>query len=332
MAAVDILMPVRNGEFLAPAVESLLAQSLRDFRLVVVVDGADAGTRDRLAAYAGTDARVVLIEASARPGLAATLNDGLAHCTAPLVARADADDVYHPDRLARQVAAFRARPDLGVLSTNGRMIDEAGRFTQNLRQPVGADIVGFRIMLTNPILHPGVMFRREVVAAVGGYDETYWTAQDSDLWARLWGRTVIDNLPDRLVDWRRHAQSVVATRGAAGETLSATVHTRMQQAYLGAPVATADVVAATAAMRSWTVLPSGELWRGTAHLARLLARAEARETPEVVRYFRRLTARGFARQATWLARTRPAEAVRLGGLGLRWLSGRPVATGEGASR
>ena len=321
MAAVDILMPVRDGRFVDPALASLRAQGFADFRMIVVQDGADDATRTRIASHAAEDPRIQLIDMPQSRGLAATLNFGLAACRAPLVARADADDVYHPERLGRQVAAFEARSALGVLSTNGRFIDEHGRVTGRLRQPVGEDVVAFRTMFLNPILHPGVMVRTEILRRVSGYDERFWTAQDSDLWARLSRQTRLDNLPQRLVDWRRHGGSVMATRGAEGEALSLSVPLRQQTAYLGGAPEPEDMRAAVETLRSWRILPPETLRRGTAHLACIAGVAQAREPRAVLRDFHRLTARGLARQAGWLVRSRPAEAAWLTGLALRWRAG-----------
>ena len=77
----------------------------------------------------------------------------------------------------------------------------------------------------------------------GGYDPAYWTAQDSDLWARLAEVTALDNLPECLVSYRVHDASVMKRRGEAGRRLSLTVPERLQRAYLGELPSDHDVAA-----------------------------------------------------------------------------------------
>lgn len=319
--AVDVLMPVRNGRFLGPALESLLAQSFRDFRLLVVEDGADAAARALLAETAARDGRVEILRVDASRGLAATLNFGLAACTASLVARADADDIYRPDRLQRQVAAFAARPRLGVLSCSYRRIDAQGRVVGGRDLARGPEIIRFRTMFSNSILHPGAMFRLAAVRDAGGYDERFWTAQDTDLWARLSARVEIDNLPQRLVDWRVHDGSVMATRGAVGDRLGREVPLRQQTAYLGRAPDPETSWAAVETWRSFAPVSDATLRRGEALLARIRAVAQTREPRPVLDDFDRWTAASLARQAKWRA-LRPGDAARLLVRALAWRRGR----------
>src|SRR5262245_50060119 len=110
-------MPVRDaGATLGEAMDSLLAQTFRDFEIVAVDDGSTDDSRARLEAYAARDARVRVLAGPAQ-GLVAALERGRAACRAPLIARMDADDVAAPERLARQVALLEARPELGLVAT-----------------------------------------------------------------------------------------------------------------------------------------------------------------------------------------------------------------------
>src|ERR1044071_3222306 len=116
MPAVSVLMAVYNGErHLQAAIDSILAQTFTDFALVIVDDGSTDGSR---AIVAGCDdPRIRLIALERNGGLSAALNAGLAAIESPLVARQDADDLSEPDRLARQMAVMRERPDLAILGS-----------------------------------------------------------------------------------------------------------------------------------------------------------------------------------------------------------------------
>ncbi len=331
--AVSVLMAVRDGAYLAPALDTLLAQSLGDIEVVVVDDGADAAARAVLADRAAADARVVPLRREAVSGsLPAALNLGLARCRAPLVARADADDAYHPERLARQAAVFAARPGLVALSCGYRRIDVAGRVLLTHRPVTGPARIRFRAMFSNSLLHPGAMIRRDALNAVGGYDERFWTAQDSDLWARLAPLGELDNLPGPLVDWRLHGASVLATRGDAGRALSLSVSARLQTAYLGADPGPVAVASAVDLWRSYAPLDRATVAEGERALGRILVRAREVETPDIARDLETCTASALWRQARWRLRTEPAAALRLAARSLRWRAGRAEPAAPAAPR
>ncbi len=107
---VDILLPVRNAEHTLPdALDSVTRQTFTRFRVLVVDDGSTDGSSDILKAYADRDTRFHILS-SGGAGLVAALNQGLAACNAPLIARMDADDIMLPERIERQVAYLDANP------------------------------------------------------------------------------------------------------------------------------------------------------------------------------------------------------------------------------
>src|ERR1044071_3871799 len=104
-------MAVYNGErHLAAAIDSILAQTFRDFELVIVDDGSTDGSRAIVEAY--RDPRVRLVALERNQGLSHALNEGLRAAASPIVARQDADDLSEPHRLATQIDVMSARPDL----------------------------------------------------------------------------------------------------------------------------------------------------------------------------------------------------------------------------
>lgn len=208
---VSVLMPVRNGQaFVVEAIASVLAQTLRAIELVIVDDGSTDATPRLLAAAARLDGRVRLIRQDGL-GLVVALNRGLAACRAPLVARMDADDLCVPDRLACQLAAMRARPELAVLGGSVLRIDLDGRPGRVLRYPRGA-MVDRHFWQGSPVAHPTAMFRRDIVLSLGGYREAYRHCEDYDLWLRCRRSCVIDNLPRILLRYRVHGGNVSSTR------------------------------------------------------------------------------------------------------------------------
>ena len=315
---VSILMSVREGAFLEPAVRTATTQTMDDFELVLIDDASDAETAALVRTLADADPRIRPVRRERSAGLAAALNHGLTLVRAPLVARADADDEYVPNRLEAQVAEIDARPDLGVLSCGYERIDEAGRVTGTHRPVTGPGRLAFRQMFQNQVLHPGVVFRTALVREVGGYDAAYWTAQDSDLWARLLPRTQIDNLAEPLVRWRKHGASTLASRGEAGRALSATVTARLMADYLGEAVAPPDAAAAAAVWRGQADLRTDDARAGLGVLQRI--RAAARARGESSR--RRDLSAHVATEMVRRAKRSPAEARAMPGLLAAWTAGR----------
>lgn len=225
--AISVAMSVYNGEpYLAEAIESVLAQSFADFEFLVLDDGSSDASRETVSRYARADARIRPIFRENR-GLIASLNQLVAAARAPLIARMDADDVCRPERFARQSAFLAEHPDHGVVGSWSEDIDEHGRSIQSeaegLDQPIShADFLA-AIDAGGPLLcHPSVMFRSDVVRAVGGYHAAFRHCEDLDLWLRLATRTRIANIPERLLRYRR-SESQVSRRFSVEQTTGATV-------------------------------------------------------------------------------------------------------------
>jgi len=203
-------MAVKNGaNYLPPAVESILAQSLVDFEFIIIDDGSDDGvTLPMLRQYAARDSRIRLI---ARPnkGLTQSLNEGLALAGGEFIARMDGDDIALPDRLRLQRDFLIANPRVVLLGGAYELIDEASRPIRIWRPPADdATLQKQCLEGTTPICHPLAMMRADAVRQVGGYDESFDAAQDLDLWLRLGEVGQLACLPDVLLRYRQHAGSV----------------------------------------------------------------------------------------------------------------------------
>jgi glycosyltransferase involved in cell wall biosynthesis len=202
-------MPVYNAErFLTEAVDSVLAQTFGDFELILIDDGSTDGSRAILNHYAATDPRVRMIR---RPntGLTKALNECLELARGEFIARMDADDVCMPNRFELQVSYLREHPDVVLVGGSYDLIDAAGRLLRHVTQPQD-DAALQEICLSGrtPICHPSAMMRREPTIRVGGYDEQFGVAQDLDLWLRLGEVGKIACLPQTLVKYRLHQNSI----------------------------------------------------------------------------------------------------------------------------
>lgn len=319
--AISVHLAVRNGTpYLAETIDSLAALAGEDLEFVVVDDGSTDDTPRLLAAWAARDPRVRVETMPAGPGsIPAALNRGLELCRGDLVARTDGDDLYDPQRLVRQRARMAAEPELDALSCGFHRIDPAGVRIGTVEAMTGPDLIGFTALFQNSLLHSGTLVRRATLERLGGYDMAYWTAQDSDLFARIvaaGGR--IDNLPEPLVSYRVHTTSRMNTRGTEGQALSLTVPTRMQALYLDSLPEGHDVAASVALYQGRHLLEAEVVGRGLSALERIDAVAARRETPRVLAHFRARVAASLYRQAGWTSRRRPLRRWSLRREASRW--------------
>jgi glycosyltransferase involved in cell wall biosynthesis len=204
---VSILLPARDAAATLPAcLASIRRQNESRFECVVVDDGSRDATRAIAESAARGDARFRVI-ATAPHGLVAALNTGLAACRAPVVARIDADDWMHRERLALQLRALAAEPQLAGVGCHVRMFPRASLrpglrdYESWLRSIDTTRRVRCERFVECPLPHPTWMLRREVMLTLG-YRDCGWP-EDYDLLLRLFATGgQMGVVPRRLVAWR----------------------------------------------------------------------------------------------------------------------------------
>ena len=215
--SVSVVVTVHNGEpYLAAAIDSLLAQTLDDFELLIVDDGSTDATPRTLDAF--DDPRIVRIENRLCLGQTRSLNVALRRARGEFVARLDADDVALPDRLRQQRAFMLAHPDIALLGSAYELIDQYGSSRGHARMPTECTALRWALHFINPFAHPAVMLRSTALKSVGLYDEAYHWAQDYDLWSRIACVYGVANLPERLTQYRISSTSMSATRAEQMES------------------------------------------------------------------------------------------------------------------
>jgi len=188
--AVSVLLPVRDARRTLPrCLLSLRAQTLRDHEVVAVDDGSTDGGGELLEEFARRDPRLRVVRTPPR-GLVAALNTARGLARASLLARMDADDVAHPERLALQAARLSADPGTDVLGCRVRLLGgprggNAGMraYVRWLNGLVDHDAIARDLLVESPLAHPSVMMRAGSLAALGGYRD-FDGPEDYDLWLR----------------------------------------------------------------------------------------------------------------------------------------------------
>jgi glycosyltransferase involved in cell wall biosynthesis len=209
MPCISVLMPVYNAErYIAEAVESILAQTYRDFEFLIIDDGSTDQSLAILERFAAQDTRIRL---SSRPnaGYLVRLNEMVSEARGDFFARMDADDIAMPERFARQIAFLEVHPEVVAVGSRTLAIDSDGDpLTEFCKVQEHEEIDRAHLEARGGfICHPAAMIRAGAIRTVGGYRPETWPGEDVDLWLRLAEIGRLANLPETLLKYRQHLES-----------------------------------------------------------------------------------------------------------------------------
>lgn len=202
-------MPVHNGErYLDSAIESMIRQDFDDFEFIIVDDGSVDRSADILNNWQDRDKRIRVITQKENCGLPKSLNNGLSHCRAELIARMDCDDLSEPERLRIQVNFMDQHPDIVASGAQALLIDPCSRSICKGSVPTDHENIDAMLLkgMGSAIYHPLVIMRKSSLDRIGGYDESV-ELEDLDLFLRLAEIGTLANLPDYLLKYRLHLKS-----------------------------------------------------------------------------------------------------------------------------
>lgn len=207
---VSVIVPAWNSQWtLRQTLESVAAQTCREIEIVIVDDGSTDGTAAVAEAFCASEPRAKLV-GKKNGGLAAARNCGIENSRGDWVAPMDADDVWHPTKIEKQLRVARSSPEpVGFVYCWYRQIDGEGRILSS----------GPRVALSGRILNQlayfnavengsALLLSRKAVDDVGGYDESLPAYEDVMLQLRIAERWRIALVPEHLVGWRRHSTNM----------------------------------------------------------------------------------------------------------------------------
>lgn len=210
MSKIIIVMSAYNAASTLPdCLESLKAQTHKNWILLVADDGSKDNTAAVLNLAAQTDSRIWVFAHSDNKGMPARLNAlialALEEYPGSLIARMDSDDLCHPERFERQVDYLLKNPSIGVVASWGECLSPEGKLvSKTVETATDHDQIAVNSFFSAPLLHPSVMMRPAVLKELGPgiYDPSLRRAQDFDLWARLVHLTRFAVLPEYLLTYR----------------------------------------------------------------------------------------------------------------------------------
>lgn len=247
---VSVLVTTFNhARYVVEALESLRAQTSRDFEVIITDDASTDGCADVIADWlARTGFPAQFIRNPVNRGICANRNTALARARGRFVCSLSGDDAYAADRIARQLDCFLSQPDhVCAVYSDTLPVDAGGASTGRSALEVKFDgdppqgELFARLLSDNFLPAPAVMVRRSAIADVGGYDESLFF-EDFDMWLRLSRRFSFVYLEGGLVRQRMHPHSMSNNPGNAPAMLGSRAVVLGKWLDAGLDVATRNIV------------------------------------------------------------------------------------------
>jgi hypothetical protein len=208
--AVSVTMDVCNGApFLNEALESLAAQTFGDFEIVLCAHGTTEEAGELIRCWQARDDRLRVIRAD-RTSLSRAHNIAAKAARGAFLARLDADDVALPDRLRIQYRMLKENPRLALLGSAAEIMDKRGRKLCIVRNGRTDGEIRDQLRRSCPFVHSSVMMRADAFWRVGGYRQGLNLSEDYDLYARILDFAEGANLPEPLLRYRIHTNSLTS--------------------------------------------------------------------------------------------------------------------------
>ena len=211
MPEITVLMPVRNGErYIKESIDSVLNQTLTDFEFLIIDDGSTDRTVEIIQGY--TDKRIRLVRKEHQ--FIQNLNEGLELASGSYIARMDADDIMHTERLRIQLKRMKKNPDITVCGTWAKIFSDKGN-ERNVFH-FGHEIICepvLELLKYNMLLHPSVMVKKEFLFNHHIKYQNYPYVEDYKLWfdiAKAGGILFVE--PQELMMLRRSDTQVTVTK------------------------------------------------------------------------------------------------------------------------
>ncbi len=209
---ISVIMSVYNGEtYLAEAIESVRKQTFQNWELVVINDCSKDSTAEILADFAQKDDRIKVHTNEVNLKLPTSLNKAIALAEGKYIARMDADDICLPDRLEKQFKFMEANSDVALSSCRFMTVKNGVYASGGAGGRCDSAALKAMLLVANPILHPGVIAKAEVMKKFN-YDTTLTCTEDLELWTRMAiANQKMEILPECLLIYRLHDKQITST-------------------------------------------------------------------------------------------------------------------------
>lgn len=205
---ISVIMSVYNSQkYLCESISSILNQTFKDFEFLILNDGSTDKSDRIIRSFVKKDKRIKYFKRKRR-GLTSGLNFLIKKSKCKFLARQDADDISHDQRLELQYDFITKNKDCVLLGTNGFKINERGNIMKKISLPLSNDKIQKRLFIQNSFIHSSVMIKKKTLKKINLYDEKFLYSQDYDCWCRISKFGKINNLKKHLIKLRIHNNSI----------------------------------------------------------------------------------------------------------------------------
>jgi glycosyltransferase involved in cell wall biosynthesis len=213
MPIVSIYMAMYNNEkYLAETLDSILAQTFKDFELIITDDGSSDNSLVIAKDYAKRDNRIRVLSFPHR-GQTATRNEAVKYAdpNSKYLMNHDSDDISFPVKIERLVKYLEEHPEIAAVGCFAECFDDEGNLKGQYRGECKPEKIRETFGKANPMIHSATLFRREVFNKIGGYNNKFQLCEDYDFFARaLMKGFNLANIPDVLHRVRLHPKSLTS--------------------------------------------------------------------------------------------------------------------------
>jgi len=211
---VAVIIPCYNSsKYIRKTLDSVLNQNYKDLEIVAIDDGSTDVTRKILESYL-PKIRILSHPNNANLGAATSLNLGINETKSDLIAFLDSDDIWHPNKLKEQVKIFQKYSDVGLVYTNGYVIDENDHILYKLfPDDFQEENIPREILLKCYIKTPSsVMIKKEIFEKTGLFKTYLLNGQDHEMWIRMSEIAKFYYIPDFLISYKKRPGQISLRR------------------------------------------------------------------------------------------------------------------------
>lgn len=209
---ISVIMSVYNGEtYLKEAIESVINQTFKNWELIIINDCSTDSTGEILAEFSVKDERIKVYTNEVNLKLPTSLNKAISLATGKYIARMDADDICLPYRFEKQYKFMEENSDVALSSCRFMTVKNGVYMSGGAGGRCDNEALRAMLLVANPILHPGVIAKSEVMKRFN-YDTTLTCTEDLELWTRMaMGNQKMEILPECLLIYRLHDKQITST-------------------------------------------------------------------------------------------------------------------------
>ena len=212
---VSVIMACHNSSaYLDEAVSSVLSQTLSDLELILIDDCSTDNTLEIATRYQALDDRVSIISLPLNSGPATARNAGIRAARGEWLGILDSDDVAMPSRFEEQMGLAKNGQDLVIIGSSSIFIDRKGHTIKEHKYPTDHEVLVKKLYSQQAFPpHSSMVYRKDVVKKLTGFNSRFTSSEDYDLWLRLSEIGEMASIDKPLVKIRKHGQNISHSEG-----------------------------------------------------------------------------------------------------------------------